>query len=148
MKTAIKTAGATLAALLLLTGCSDSDSSDTGDGADQSADATAGVEVEVGKEFTWNGFTVADGWKLGASEQSINMEDVQRPFITGQVTNDAEEPRFALFEFAFVADGALQSTIRCTSDKIPSGKTVDLACPGFEKVPSANDLIQVREITR
>ena len=141
------TACAALASLVLLAGCSDS-GSDASDQGDDAEGAAAVVEVEVGKEFTWNGFTVADGWKLSASEQTINMEKVQRPFITGKVTNEDDEARFAVFEFAFVSDGTLESTIRCTSDKIPSGNTVDLGCPGFEKVPSTNDRIQVREITR
>lgn len=145
MKPLTRTACAALAALVLLAGCSDSDTPDQGEDTEG---ASAGVEVKVGEEFTWNGFTVADGWELGAAEQTINMEKVQRPYIAGEVTNDADEARFAVFEFAFVSDGTLESTIRCTSNKIPSGDTVDLQCPGFEKVPSVDDLIQVREITR
>ncbi len=133
----------TSAALLLLlaVGCSDS-------GSDRADDPTAAVEVEVGEEFTWNGFTVADGWKIDSSTQMINMEEQDRPFITGEVTNEGTEPRFALFEFVFVADGTLQSTIRCTSEKIPTGTTTDLGCPGFESVPEGYDLIQVQEVTR
>lgn len=132
-----------LAALLLLLAVGCSDSSD-----DKPDDPTAAVKVEVGKGFTWNDFTVADDWSIESSKQTINMEEVDRPYITGQVTNDAAEPRFAVFEFVFVAGGKLQSTIRCTSDKIPTGESADLGCPGFQDVPTDYDLIQVQEITR
>ena len=133
-----------LAALLLLlaVGCSDDSS------GDQSDDPTAAVEVEVGKAFTWNDFSVAEDWKLESSQQMINMEELDRPFITGEVTNDSDEARFALFEFVFVADGKLQSTIRCTSEKIPTGQTTELGCPGFQEVPQGYDLIQVQPVTR
>ena len=133
-----------VAALLLLfaVGCSD-DPKDEG-----AADPTAAVEVELGKAFTWNDFAVADDWSIESSQQTINMEQVDRPFIIGEVTNDADEPRFAVFEFVFVADGKLQSTIRCTSEEIPTGETTKLGCPGFQDVPEGYDLIQVQEITR
>lgn len=127
--------------LLLAVGCS-------GDAAEKPADPSAAVEVELGQGFTWNDFAVADGWTLGFSGQNINMEEVDRPFITGKVTNESDEARFAVFEFVFVADGKLQSTIRCTSEEIPSGETTGLGCPGFQNVPSVYDLIQVQEITR
>lgn len=127
--------------LLLAVGCS-------GDPKDEAADPKAAVEVELGKAFTWNDFAVADDWSIGSSPQTISMEQVDRPFITGEVTNEGDEPRFALFEFVFVTDGKLQSTIRCTSEKIPTGETTMLGCPGFQDVPQGYDLIQVREITR
>ena len=133
-----------LAALLLLlaVGCSDDSS------GEQSDDPTAAVEVEVGKAFTWNDFAVADDWSIESAQQMINMEELDRPVITGEVTNNSDEARFALFEFVFVADGKLQSTIRCTSEKIPTGETTALGCPGFQDVPQGYDLIQVREIKR
>ena len=128
--------------LLLAVGCSDDPKSELAD------DPTAAVKVELGKAFTWNDFTVADGWAIESSKESINMEEVDRPFITGEVTNDSDEARFAVFEFVFVADGKLQSTIRCTSLEIPIGETTALGCPGFQDVPQGYDLIQVQEITR
>ena len=133
-----------VAALLLLfaVGCSD-DPKD-----EEAADPTAAVEVELGKAFTWNDFAVADDWSIESSQQTINMEQVDRPFITGEVTNKSDEARFAVFEFVFVTDGKLQSTIRCTSEEIPTGETTELGCPGFQEVPQGYDLIQVQEITR
>jgi hypothetical protein len=128
--------------LLLAVGCSD----DSGD--ETPTDPTAAVKVELGKAFTWNDFSVADGWKIESSKETINMEEVDRPFLSGKVTNEADEARFAVFEFVFVADGKLQSTIRCTSLEIPTGETTDLGCPGFQNPPSGYDLIQVQEITR
>ncbi len=129
-----------LAALLTLlaVGCSE----------EKPVDPKAAVEVELGKAFTWNEFTVADGWTVEASEQNVDLQAVDRPYIVGEVTNEADEPRFSVFEFIFVADGKLQSTIRCTSEKIPAGETTGLGCPGFQDMPTGYDLIQVREITR
>lgn len=135
-----------LAALLLLlaVGCSDADSSDT-----TAEDPTEKVEVEVGEEFTWNDFTVADGWELTQRTETISMEEVDLTGIAGEVTNDAGEARFAVFEFIFVTDDKLQATIRCTSDEVPAGESRPMECPGFGgAVPPDYDLIQVQQITR
>ena len=137
----------TLAALLLLlaAGCSD-DPAAGGDGADG---PTSKVQVELGEEFTWNDFTVADGWALETTTAMIEMEESDQPFITGDVTNDADEARFAVFEFVFAGDGELQATIHCTSDEIAPGESSDLECPGLgQVVPQGYDLIQVQPITR
>jgi hypothetical protein len=132
-----------LAALLLLlaVGCSEEEP--------QPDDPTAKVQVELGEEFTWNDFTVSEGWQLETTTQMIEMEEQDQPFITGEVTNNADEARFALFEFVFAGDGELQATIHCTSEEIPAGKAGPLDCPGFgQVVPRGYDLIQVQEITR
>lgn len=135
-----------LAALLLLlvVGCSGSEEKAAPE------DPTAKVKVELGKEFTWNDFTVADGWKLKPTTRTINMEEVEQTDLLGDVTNDAAETRFALFEFIFVAGNEIQSTIRCsTAEKISSGTSAPLLCPGFgQAVPAEYDLIQVQQITR
>jgi hypothetical protein len=135
-----------LAALLLLlaVGCSDDPSADA-----TPDDPTAKVEVELGEEFTWNDFTVSEGWRLETTTQMIEMEEQDQPFITGEVTNNADEARFAVFEFVFAGDRELQATIHCTSEEIPAGKAGPLDCPGFgQVVPRGYDLIQVQEITR
>jgi hypothetical protein len=132
-----------LAALLLLlaVGCSDDEP--------KTDDPTAKVQVELGEEFTWNDFTVSKGWALETTTQMVEMEEQDQPFITGEVTNNADEARFAVFEFVFAGDGELQATIHCTSDEIPPGKAGPLDCPGFgQVVPKGYDLIQVQEITR
>lgn len=134
-----------LAALLLLLAVGCSDSSDP----DGTADPTAKVEVKLGEKFTWNDFTVADGWELKSRTESINMEEVQLTGVVGDVANNASEARFAVFEFIFVTDGALQTTIRCTSEEIPPGESQPMECPGFGgAVPESYDLIQVQQITR
>ena len=135
-----------VAALLLVfaVGCSDG-----GSGKDSGDDPTAKTKVELGEEFTFNDFTVSDGWALETTTAMIEMEESDQPFITGEVTNDADEPRFAVFEFVFVGDGDLQATIRCTSEEIPAGKAGPMECPGFGQVmPEGYDLIQVQPISR
>jgi hypothetical protein len=132
-----------LAALLLLlaVGCSDEEP--------KPDDPTAKVQVELGEEFTWNDFTVTKGWALETTTQMIEMEEQDQPYITGEVTNNADEARFAVFEFVFAGDGELQATIHCTSEEIPAGEAGPLDCPGFgQVVPKGYDLIQVQEITR
>lgn len=136
-----------LAALLLLlaVGCSDDDPA-----ADKASDPNAKVQVELGEEFTWNDFTVSEGWALETTTQMIEMEEQDQPFITGEVTNNADETRFAVFEFVFAGDGELQATIHCTSElELAPGKASPMDCPGFgQVVPKGYDLIQVQEITR
>jgi hypothetical protein len=133
-----------LAALLLLlaVGCSDDEPN--------TDDPTAKVQVELGKEFTWNDFTVSDGWALETTKQMIEMEEQDQPFITGEVTNNADEARFAVFEFVFAGDGELQATIHCTSElELAPGKASPMDCPGFgQVVPQGYDLIQVQPIKR
>jgi hypothetical protein len=136
-----------LAALLLLlaVGCSDDPSADA-----TPDDPTAKVEVELGEEFTWNDFTVSEGWRLETTTQMIEMEEQDQPFITGEVTNNADEARFAVFEFVFAGDGELQATIHCTSElELGPGEASPMDCPGFgQVVPKGYDLIQVQPVTR
>ena len=136
-----------LAALLLLLaiGCSDDDPANG-----EAADPTAKVKVELGEEFTWNDFTVTRGWALETTTAMIEMEESDQPFITGEITNDADETRFALFEFVFVGEGELQATIRCTSElELAPGKASPIDCPGLgQVVPQGYDLIQVQPVTR
>jgi hypothetical protein len=136
-----------LAALLLLlaVGCSDDEPA-----ADKASDPNAKVQVELGEEFTWNDFTVSEGWALETTTQMIEMEEQDQPFITGEVTNNADETRFAVFEFVFAGDGELQATIHCTSElELAPGKASPLDCPGFgQVVPKGYDLIQVQPVTR
>ena len=136
-----------LAALLLLlaVGCSDDEPA-----ADKTSDPTAKVQVELGEEFTWNDFTVTKGWALETTTQMIEMEEQDQPFITGEVTNNADEARFAVFEFVFAGDGELQATIHCTSElELAHGEASPMDCPGFgQVVPKGYDLIQVQPVTR
>lgn len=143
MKTVVR---GVLAAVLLVfaVGCSDDSEATEESGPD------AKVAVELGEEFTWNDFTVTQGWALETTTQMIELEERDQPFITGEVTNDADEARFPLFEFAFVGDGELQTSIRCTSViELEPGEAGPLECPGFGRtVPKGYDLIQVQAITR
>ncbi len=69
-----------------------------GDDVDTSTDP---VEVEVGKSFSWNGFTVDDGWTLKGVERSVNGNAVTTPNVEGSITNTLEEERAAIFEMVF-----------------------------------------------
>ncbi|WP_133241255.1 hypothetical protein [Nocardioides gansuensis] len=128
-----------LLALPLLAACSE----------DEPADPTAPVEVELGKEFTWNDFTVADGWSLETMNPSAGVESVEMPVIAAEATNGADEPRFVLFEVVFAKEGNRLATIHCTSVSIEPGATEPLDCTGFgQEVPQGQDTIVVQEITR
>jgi hypothetical protein len=136
-----------LAALLLLlaVGCSDDEPA-----AEKASDPNAKVQVELGEEFTWNDFTVSEGWALEITKQMVEMKEQDQPFITGEVTNNADETRFAVFEFVFAGDGELQATIHCTSElELGPGEASPMDCPGFgQVVPKGYDLIQVQPVTR
>lgn len=135
-----------LAALLLLlvVGCSDSSDKD------EAADPTAKVKVELGEEFTWNDFTVSRGWALETTTAMIEMEESEQPTITGEVTNNGDEARFAIFEVVFVGGGELQATMICRSDEeLAPGDSGGIRCPGLgQVVPEGYDLIQAQEFTR
>ncbi len=138
--------GGVAAALLLLlaTGCADDSPSAQERGPEEK------VAVELGEEFTWNDFTVSDGWALETTTAMIEMEESDQPFITGEVTNEGEVAGYAVFEFVFVGDGELQATIRCTSEReLAPGAASPIDCPGLgQVVPQGYDLIQVQHITR
>jgi hypothetical protein len=130
-----------LAPALALAGCSDStDGSSHGGPVEVSA---------VGDGFTFETLSVADGWTLEPVERSAGMESVTSPEISGRVTNEGEEPAYALFEMVFARDGEKISTVRCSSPEIEPGGTVDLTCPGLgAPMPEGHDQIVVQEITR
>ena len=78
------------------------------------------------------------------------MENVQRPCVTGSVTNDADEARFAVFRFIFVADGKLLATVQLHlgGDPARASRRHDLprARPGA--AGRTTSLIQVEEIPK
>ena len=135
-----------LAALLIVHAAGSSDSGDS----DKAADPDAKVEVQLGDEFTWNDFTVAKGWKLDTTTAMIEMEESEQPTIDGEITNDGDEARFAIFEMLFVGGGNLQATMICRSDaELAPGDSGSFNCPGLgQVVPKGYDLIQVQKFER
>ena len=143
-----------------LAGCSGSeDSGDSGDsggssgssGSAGSGDGSGGpVEVAgVGDAFTFERFAVAEGWTVRPVEHSAGMESVTSPEISGEVTNEGDEPAYALFEMVFGRDGQPIATVKCSSKEIAPGATVDLLCPGLGMpMPDGHDEIVVQELTR
>lgn len=129
-----------LAPSLALAGCSDS-SEGSSDGP---------VEVsQVGEGFTFKNLEVADGWTIKPVERSVSMESVTSPEVRGEVTNEGEEPVFALFEIVFAKEGEPISTVKCSSREIEPGATVDLLCPALGMpMPEGHDQIVVQEIQR
>ena len=96
---------ALLAPVLALGACSE----------DEPADPEAPVDVEVGEEFTWNGFTVPAGWEYDTITETVALEEQTHPLVRAKVVNDGDEARSALFEFVFVAEGEALATVRCNS---------------------------------
>ena len=78
------------------------------------------------------------------------MEKVaSAPSSPATVTNDADEARFAVFEFVFVADddAAVDDPLHLRQD--PVRRDDQRGLPGLRQdVPTGYDLIQVQEITR
>lgn len=114
------------------------------------ADPDAPQEVQLGEEFSWNGFTVPAGWSVATEQQMMGLDEVTKPLIEAEVTNTDGEERFALFELVFAAEGEPVSTIHCNSfEKLAEGDTGALRCDGIgQPVPSDYDRIVVQPITR
>ena len=119
-------------------------------GDDEPADPEAPLTVEVGKEFTWNGFTVPAGWEYDTITETVALEDQTHPLVRAKVVNDGDEKRSALFEFVFVADGDALATVKCNStEELAPDQEGDLFCPGFgQPVPEGYDTVVVQPVTR
>ncbi|KRF36835.1 hypothetical protein [Nocardioides sp. Soil805] len=119
-------------------------------GEDEPADPEAPLTVEVGKEFTWNGFTVPAGWEYDTITETVALEDQTHPLVRAKVVNGGDEKRSALFEFVFVADGDALATVKCNStEELAPDQEGDLFCPGFgQPVPEGYDTVVVQPVTR
>ncbi|WP_457205639.1 hypothetical protein [Nocardioides sp. P5_C9_2] len=119
-------------------------------GEDEPADPEAPVTVEVGKEFSWNGFTVPSGWEYDTITEQVALEEQTHPLVRAKVVNDGDEARSALFEFVFVAEGDVLATVRCNStEELAADQEGDLFCPGYgQPVPDGYDKVVVQPVTR
>ena len=121
-------------------------SSDDGTSATTSKDP---VEVEVGKAFTWNGFSVEDGWQLKAIKRSAGMEEVTTPEVKGTITNTSDEERAALFEMVFSTDGSPVATLSCSAATMVADQSQQFICPGLSTtMPEDYDAVVVQEFRR
>jgi hypothetical protein len=117
-----------------------------GDDVDTSTDP---VEVEVGKAFTWGGFAVDDGWTLKGVERSVNAESVTTPQVKGTITNKVDEPRAAIFEMVFSADGDPVATVNCSAGRMELDQSMPFECPGLSAtMPKDYDAVVVQELRR
>ena len=130
-----------LACALTLAGCG-------GDEADPSS--TDPLRVTVGEEFTWNDFTVEEGWEINTVERTMGLEDpVQSPEITGSLVNNSEEERSALFKVVLSLDGDEKTSVNCSTQKLVQDQSGALLCPGLGAVmPEDYDAVTVMEISR
>ena len=133
---------AALACLGLLTGvlsaCGDDLNTDS-----------APVEVELGEAFSWNSFTVEDGWELNPIKRSVGAEEVTTPEVKGTITNRSEEERAALFEMVFSADGSPLATLSCSAATMLEDQSQQFVCPGLSAtVPEDYDAVVVQEFSR
>ena len=107
------------------------------------------VEVEVGKAFEWNAFSVDEGWKLDGVQRSVDMEEVTTPEVKGTITNEADETRAAIFEMVFSADGEPVATLSCSAGKMTTDQSMDFICPGLSAtMPEDYDAVVVQEFSR
>lgn len=128
-------------ALFVLTACGGDEGSAEGD--------KNPVEVTVGEAFTWNGFSVADGWTLDQAPMSRGQEQGTMPVIEGEVTNDGEKARFGLLQFTFAQDGKAVATVPCTTGELQPGDSAPMECSGLSSsFPEEYDAVSVSEIKR
>lgn len=123
-----------------LTACGDDSASGSG---------TDPVEVEVGRAFEWNGFSVEEGWKLTGVDRAVDMEQVRTPEVSGTIVNDSEEERAAIFQMVFSADGEPLATVNCSAATMATGQAMQFVCPGLSAtMPEDYDAVVVQEFTR
>lgn len=116
------------------------------DEAETSADP---VEVEVGKAFEWNGFSVDDGWTLTGVKRSAGAEEVTTPDVRGTITNEVDEERAALFQMVFSSDGDPVATVNCSAAKMVRDQSMPFECPGLgATMPQDYDAVVVQEFVR
>jgi hypothetical protein len=107
------------------------------------------VEVEVGKAFEWNSFSVDEGWELGGVQRSVDMEEVTTPEVRGTITNKADEERAAIFEMVFSTDGEPVATLSCSAGKMATDQSMQFICPGLNAtMPEDYDAVVVQEFSR
>ena len=117
-----------------------------GDDVDTGTDP---VEVEVGEAFTWNGFSVEEGWKLRGVKRSTGAEEVTTPEVRGTITNASDEERAAIFEMVFSADGAPVATLNCSAATMEPDQSQEFVCPGLSAtMPDDYDAVVVQEFSR
>ncbi|GAB3022335.1 hypothetical protein GCM10011376_27640 [Nocardioides flavus (ex Wang et al. 2016)] len=110
---------------------------------------TAPVEVEVGEAFSWNSFTVEDGWEINPIKRSAGVEEVTTPEVKGTITNRSEEERAALFEMVFSADGSPLATVSCSAATMVEDQSQQFVCPGLSAtMPEGYDAVVVQEFSR
>lgn len=111
--------------------------------------STDPVEVELGKAFTWNSFSVDGGWELNGVERSAGAEQVTTPEVKGTITNTSDERRAAIFEMVFSADGEPLATLSCTAASMSTDQSQQFLCPGLSAtMPEDYDAVVVQEFTR
>ncbi|NYE35487.1 hypothetical protein F4692_000591 [Nocardioides cavernae] len=118
-------------------------------GGDDVTTSTEPVEVEVGKAFSWNGFTVEDGWELNGVERSAGVDEVTTPEVKGTITNTIDDERAAIFEMVFSADGEPVARLNCSAATMVQDQSQSLICPGLSAtMPEDYDAVVVQEFTR
>lgn len=136
--TGLRGALVALACLGMLSACSDDVNT-----------STDPIEVELGKAFTWNGFSVEDGWELTPIKRSAGVDEVTTPEVKGTITNTSEEERTALFEIVFSADGEPLATVSCSAASMATDQSQQFTCPGLSAtMPEEYDAVVVQEFTR
>ena len=130
---------ATLACVGVLGGCGDDASS-----------GTDPVEVEVGKAFSWNDFSVEDGWTLKGIERSAGIDEtVTTPEVRGTIKNTSDEERAALFQMVFSNDGSEVATLSCSAPRMVTDQSQLFICPGLSAtMPDDYDAVVVQEFSR
>lgn len=133
-----------LACAAALAGCSDAE-------ADHPVEKGTGpLSVEVGEEFSWNGFRVEDGWTVEPVDREVGVQQTQTsPEVKGSVVNEGAADRAVIFEMVFVSEGSPLATVNCSAQKLAADQSAAFECPGFgQDMPMDYDEVVVQEISR
>jgi hypothetical protein len=138
-----RTAAAVLALVALsgLAGCGGEDERDPS--------SKAPLEVSVGDAFTWNDFTIEDGWTVKGVERSVDLETVTTPEVSGTLVNNSSEERAAIFQLVFSVEGDPEATVNCSAPTMVEDQSMQFLCPGVNTtMPEDYDTVTVMEFVR
>ncbi len=106
-------------------------------------------DVTVGESFRYDGFEVADGWKLESYETTYGAEKEDAPRLVGEVTNLGDSARPALFRVIFYSGDTQLAQINCSTDELGPDETGPMRCPGIGQLfPTEYDSALVGPIER
>lgn len=95
-------------------------------------------EIDYGKEFTHDEWTVAGGW-------SVKKDVLGDAEVAAKVTNDAGEARSALLTINFLKGSEVVMSVDCSSPELEAGQSAKLSCLSTDDFAKKYDTVTVQD---